>query len=242
MTPSTRPHWSSNGPPRMAAGDVGGVEQGGDAVDRADVGEDADRAGRRQRRDIILGRARGGEIDIAGIAQSARPACRRRAGRCRAGSESGCRRSISSKARSRAGSIATMRARMACAPCEGTTPIATSFPPPAPGDDMGVGDDPVRRDREAAAMAEVRDLLILVELDHHDADDRAAGDGDVVGARRRGEGQQRSAASRKQAARIITPPFLWAAAAAGKRRSSVRRRLSAPAAAPPAARSHTSPM
>ena len=34
------------GPARMAAGDVGGVQQGDDAVDRADVGEDADRAGR----------------------------------------------------------------------------------------------------------------------------------------------------------------------------------------------------
>ena len=86
LTPSTRPHWSSKRPARMAAGDAGGVQEGGDAVDRADVGEDADRAGRRQRRDIILGRAGGGEIDIAGIAQERRPARRRRAGRCRAGS------------------------------------------------------------------------------------------------------------------------------------------------------------
>ena len=75
-------------------------------------------------------------------------------------------------------------------------PIATSLALLRRGDDMGVGDDPVGRDREAAAMAEARHLALL-ERDDDDADDRAAGGADVVGARRRGEreqGQQHEAA------------------------------------------------
>ena len=120
-------------PARMAAGDVGGVEQGGDAVDRADVGEDADRAGRRQRRDIILGRAGGGEIDIAGIAQSGD----RRAVVERAGVERDRRIerrwSSSSKARSRAGSTATIWARIACAPSRRDDADRDVACPPAPG-------------------------------------------------------------------------------------------------------------
>ena len=50
-------------------------------------------------------------------------------------------------------------------------PIATSRPSGRLGDDMGVGDDPVRRDGEAAAMAEARHLALL-EGDDDDADDR----------------------------------------------------------------------
>jgi hypothetical protein len=51
---------------------------------------------------------------------------------------------------------------------------------------MRVGDDPVGRDREAAAMAEARHLALL-EDDDDDPDDAAPGGADIVRPRRRGE-------------------------------------------------------
>jgi len=54
---------------------------------------------------------------------------------------------------------------------------------------MGVGDDPVRRNREAAAMPEPHHLAIL-NSENDDADDRAAGRGDVIGARGGWEGEE----------------------------------------------------
>ncbi len=56
---------------------------------------------------------------------------------------------------------------------------------------MGVGDDPVGRHREAAAMAEIGDLAILVEGDDDDPNDAAPGRRNIVGPRRRGEGDKR---------------------------------------------------
>src|SRR3546814_12200169 len=54
---------------RIAARDLGGVDQHGDAVDRAPVRYIALAAHRRARGDVIGGAARGREIDIARIAQ-----------------------------------------------------------------------------------------------------------------------------------------------------------------------------
>jgi hypothetical protein len=49
-----------------------------------------------------------------------------------------------------------------------------------------VGDDPVRRDRKAAAVAEA-DHLIVDHRDRHDTHDSASGRGNVVGGCRTGQ-------------------------------------------------------
>jgi hypothetical protein len=56
---------------------------------------------------------------------------------------------------------------------------------------MGVGDDPVRSDRKAAAMAEADHLVLLPEHDHHHPHHRAPGHRNIVGARGRGLRGQR---------------------------------------------------
>src|SRR3546814_16727412 len=61
---------------RIAARDLGGVDQHGDAVDRAPVRYIALAAHRRARGDVIGGAARGREIDIARTIGSA--SCRER--------------------------------------------------------------------------------------------------------------------------------------------------------------------
>lgn len=48
------------------------------------------------------------------------------------------------------------------------------------GDEMGIGDDLVRRDGKAATMADIEGLAILFR-DQHDAHDRAAGGLDIGG-------------------------------------------------------------
>ena len=187
-------------PAAMAAGDVGGVEQGGDAVDRPHVGEDADRAGRRQRPDIVVGRAGGGEVDIAGIAER----------RDRAAVVD--RPDIERDRRQRPlfeleqGEIAR-RIDRDDAGAVGLAPFRRDDPDRdhvlggvgRDLDDMGVGDDPVGRDGEAAAMAEI-DHLAVLEGDDDDAHHAAPRRRDVVGARRRRrreQGQEQEQESRQ---------------------------------------------
>ena len=67
---------------------------------------------------------------------------------------------------------------------------------------MGVGDDPVGRDREAAAMAEVGDLAILEGDDDDAHDERPAAE---MSSARAGEARA-SSASRTSAHRDIIGP------------------------------------
>src|SRR3546814_6329568 len=67
---------------------------------------------------------------------------------------------------------------------------------------MGVGDDLVRRDREAAAMADEIGFG-AVGRDQHDADDAAGGGGDVLlfGARARRSGKSQEGGQQRGEAR-----------------------------------------
>ena len=76
---------------------------------------------------------------------------------------------------------------------------------------MGVGDDPVGRDREAAAMAEIGHLAIL-ERDDDDAHDAAPGGGDVVRPRRRRDGQQAQQQKEESPIAPLTLPAFHAVA------------------------------
>ena len=217
-------------PAAMAAGDVGGVEQGGDAVDRPDVGEDADRAGRRQRGDVVVDRARGGEIDIAGIAQRGdRRAVLQRADIKRDRNEAALpdlqQGEVAGRVDGEDAGVGCLGAFRRHHPHPDGLRIVGGH-----GDDMGVGDDPVGRDREAAAMTEAGDLAVLVEGDDDDAHHRAAGDRDVVGPRRRGERGQRQQEEKKSAHHRpgVVVALLWAGGGGGKRAMAGRRPDPAP--------------
>jgi hypothetical protein len=180
LTPSTRPQRSSSGPARIAARDIGGVEQHAGALERAHAGEPALRADRRLRRDEVRRRSRGGDVDIARIAERDERFAIGDLAR-RTGVSGGRRTPVNSiSARSRSvdlDQLALVRL-VALARDDADHDIVGI----APGelDDMRVGDDAVGPHREAAAMAEADHFVI----DHRDGDDahHAAGrGGDVVG-------------------------------------------------------------
>ena len=76
---------------------------------------------------------------------------------------------------------------------------------------MGVGDDPVAPDREAAAMAEADHLVLLAERDHDDPHHRAPGDRNIVGARGRGRRDERQHGQHEEdkSAHLFSLALLW---------------------------------
>jgi hypothetical protein len=174
---------------RIAARYLGGVDQHRDPVDRLHVRHIAFAARRGARGDIVVGAARGREVDVAGVAEGDDVGARiERAGIDRRGGQAALgdldqREVARGIDRDQLARETLFPFRRDDAERDIAGVLDRRF------DDMRVGDDPRRRNRDAAAMAEA-DNLAVDHRDGDDAHDAARCGADVVGGARGRRGRE----------------------------------------------------